>query len=186
MLAVEKKKKYTVDDYMMLEEGAPFQLINYDLIMSPSPIPFHQVISHRVELAIGNFLVNKNDKGFFVSAPMDVMFDEGNVVQPDILYIKEERVSEIVTETRIEGAPDIIVEILSPSTAIYDLRQKKDIYEKYGVKEYIVIDPVSRNADLYALQDNAYYLHQKVSENEQLASLILPGCSLDLSKIFDL
>jgi Uma2 family endonuclease len=185
MLAVEKKKKYTVDDYMMLEEGAPFQLINYDLIMSPSPIPLHQVISHRIELAIGIFLMNEKNKGFFVSAPMDVRFDNGNIFQPDILYINKERVSEIVTDTRIEGAPDIIIEILSSSTAIYDLRQKKDTYEKYGVKEYIVIDPVSRNADLYALKHGVYYLDQKANETEELASLILPGCTLDLNKIFN-
>src|ERR1700744_4302857 len=132
MLTIEKKKKYTIDDYMMLEEGAPFQLINNDLIMSPSPIPLHQLISHRIILALGTFLELKNDKGFLVSAPMDVKFDEGNVLQPDILYINEGRTSELIKDI-IEGAPDLIIEILSPSTAIYDLRQKKDIYEKYGV-----------------------------------------------------
>ena len=69
---------------------------------------------------------------------------------------------------RIEGAPDLIIEILSPSNAYYDLRQKKDIYEKYGVKEYIIIDPVQQNADLYALKDNKYYMHQKAESNEKL------------------
>jgi len=184
MLAVEKKKKYTIDDYMMLEEGAPFQLINYDLIMSPSTVPLHQVISRRIFTTISNFLEEKNDHGFLVCAPMDVKFDEGNVMQPDILYIGEERISELVTDIRIEGAPDIIIEILSPSTAIYDLRQKKDIYEKYGVKEYIIIDPVSQNADLHALRDGVYYLHQKAQENEFLNSIILPGFSINLSKLF--
>ncbi|MFI5138262.1 MAG: Uma2 family endonuclease, partial [Sphingobacteriales bacterium] len=169
MLTVEKKKKYTADDYMMLEEGAPFQLINYDLIMSPSPIPLHQVISRRIVSAISYFLGDKIDDGFLVYAPMDVKLDEGNVLQPDILYVMAERKAQIVKE-RIEGAPDLVVEILSPSNAYYDLRQKKNIYEKYGVKEYIIIDPIEQSADLYALKDGAYYLHQKAQSNEHLNS----------------
>jgi Uma2 family endonuclease len=114
---------------------------------------------------------------------MDVKFDSGNVLQPDILFIVEERKSELVKD-RVEGAPDLIIEILSPSNAYYDLRQKKDVYEKYGVKEYIIIDPVQENADLYALKDGAYYLHQKAQKTEILNSLLLPGFGLELSKLF--
>ena len=168
---------------MMLEEGAPFQLINYDLIMSPSPIPLHQVISRRITQAMSNFLDNKNDNGFLVYAPMDVKLDEGNVLQPDILYITEERKGELVKE-RIEGAPDLVIEILSPSNAYYDLRQKKDIYEKYGVKEYIIIDPIAQNADLYVLRDGVYNLHQKAQKSEHLNSVLLPGFSIDLAMLF--
>jgi Uma2 family endonuclease len=183
MLAAEKKKKYTVDDYMMLEEGAPFQLINYDLIRSPSPVPLHQLISVRLVRAISNFLDSKNDEGFFVNAPMDVKFDDGNVLQPDILYISGQRKNDLIKD-HIEGAPDFVIEILSPTNAYYDLRQKKDIYEKYGVKEYIIIDPVAQNADLYALKDGVYYLHQKVQKDEQLNSIVIPGLILDLTMIF--
>ncbi len=183
MLTAEKKKKYTVEDYMMLEEGAPFQLINYDLIMSPSPTADHQTISIRFGQILLNFLDSTDNNGFVVSAPMDVKFDDGNILQPDLLYIAEERKADLVKD-RIIGAPDLVVEILSPSNAYYDLRQKKDIYEKYGVKEYIIIDPIQMNADLYALKDGSYYLHQKAQKNESLNSLILPGLSFDLSRLF--
>jgi Uma2 family endonuclease len=183
MLTSEKKNKYTVDDYMLLEEDAPFQLINYDLIMSPSPIPLHQVISARIVQALYNFLDKKNNNGFLVSAPMDVKFDEGNVLQPDILYISAERREEIIKEY-IEGAPDLVVEILSPSNAYYDLRLKKDVYEKYGVKEYIIIDPIAQNADLYVLKGPVYYLHQKAVKTETLNSVLLPGFSIELGKLF--
>ena len=183
MLPVEKKKKYTFDDYMQLEEGAPFQLINYDLIMSPSPIPLHQLISLRIVSIIANFLDDKNNNGFFVAAPMDVKFDDGNVVQPDIIYIEEERKAELIKNI-IEGAPDLIIEILSPSNAYYDLRQKKDLYEKYGVQEYIIIDPIAQNAELYAIKDGVYYLHQRAQKEEQLNSLILPGLSLSMERVF--
>jgi Uma2 family endonuclease len=182
MLTAEKKK-YTVDEYLLLEEGAPFQLINYDLVISPSPIPFHQLISARIIQAVSNFLDSKNDEGFLVSAPMDVKFDDGNVFQPDVLYIAAGRKAELIKD-RIEGAPDLVIEILSPSNGYYDLRQKKSIYEKYGVKEYIIIDPIAQNADLYFLKDGLYTLHQKAEKNEKLFSLILDGLSFDLSKLF--
>jgi Uma2 family endonuclease len=182
MLTAEKKK-YTVDDYLLLEEGAPFQLINYDLILSISPVPFHQLMSARIIHLLSNFLENKNDGGWVVSAPMDVMFDDGNVFQPDIIYIAAERKAALIKKC-IHGAPDLIVEILSLSSAYYDLRQKKDIYEKFGVKEYIIIDPIAQNADLYCLKDGLYTLHQKAKKNELLNSLILDGLSFDLSKLF--
>lgn len=183
MLTIEKKKKYTVEDYMLLEEGAPFQLINYDLVTSPSPLFTHQQIQFVLSETIVLYNIKIGRKGQWVYAPMDVKFDEGNVFQPDVLYIAEERKAEIVKE-RVEGAPDLVIEILSPSTGYYDLRQKKDIYEKYGVKEYIVIDPIGLVAELYAIKDGAYYLHQKAQKNEQLNSILLPGFSIDLSKLF--
>lgn len=183
MLAVEKKKKYTIEDYNLLEEGAPFQLINNDLIISPSPNPLHQIISARLLQSLLNFLDSTNDDGFLVSAPMDVRLDDDNVFQPDLLYIAQQRKEELIKD-RIEGAPDLIIEILSPSNAYYDLRQKKDIYEKYGVKEYIIIDPVQENADLHVLKDGAYILHQKAQKTESLNSVLLQGFSIELSKLF--
>jgi Uma2 family endonuclease len=182
MLTVEKKKKYTADDYMMLEEGAPFQLINNELIMSPSPNSFHQAIAVRLSQSILNFL-DGIDKEGYVAQSMDVVFDVDNVFQPDVLYVCEERVDAIVEE-RVEGAPDLAIEILSPSNAYYDLRQKKEIYEKYGVKEYIIIDPILKNAELFILKEGTYSLHQKAQKNEFLNSTVLPGFSLDLSKLF--
>jgi Uma2 family endonuclease len=183
MLTVEKKKKYTIEDYNLLDEGAPFQLINNDLIMSPSPNPLHQIISGRLLQALLNFLDSIDDDGFVVSAPMDVKLNEDNIFQPDLLYIKADRKADLIKD-RIEGAPDLIIEILSPSNAYYDLRQKKDIYEKYGVKEYIIIDPVQENADLYLLKDGAFILNQKVQKTESLNSILLPGFSIELSKLF--
>lgn len=182
MLTAEKKK-YTAEDYMMLEEGAPFQLINYDLIMSPSPTPFHQSICLRISAMLLSFLDGTNNKGIVLPAPMDVKFDNGNVLQPDVLYISAERKADLVKD-RIEGAPDLVIEILSPSNAYYDLRQKKDIYQKYGVKEYIIVDPIAFTFESYTLRDNVYQLHQKAEKSETLDSVLLPGLSFDLSKIF--
>ncbi len=85
----------------------------------------------------------------------------------------------------IEGAPDLVIEILSPSNAYYDLRQKKDIYQKYGVKEYIIVDPIAFNCELYVLKDGTYQIDQKKEKTEILHSLLLPGLSFDLNKLFN-
>jgi Uma2 family endonuclease len=183
-MLIADKKKYTVEDYMMLEEGAPFQLINYDLVMSPSPLPIHQEILFALSEVIVFYHVKHGRKGKWYYAPQDVKFDEGNVLQPDIFFITEERKAELIKD-RIEGAPDLIIEILSPSNAYYDLRQKKDIYEKYCVKEYIIIDPLQKNADLYILQDGAFVLHQKAQLTEMLKSVLLPGFDIEVSKLFE-
>ena len=183
MLTVEKKKQYTADDYSLLEEGAPFQLISYDLIMSPSPFALHQQTLFALSEIIVLYNIKQGRKGQWMYAPMDVRFDEGNILQPDIFYIAAERKNEIIKD-RIEGAPDLIIEILSPSNAYYDLRQKKDIYEQYGVKEYIIIDPIQQNADLYALKDGVYELKQKAKQKQALNSSLLPGLSFNLVDIF--
>ena len=168
---------------MLQEEGAPFQLINYELIMSPSPVSIHQLISGKLIQLILNFIDNTNNGGAAFTAPMDVKFNEGNIFQPDILYIAANRKNEILKE-RIEGAPDLIIEILSPSNAYYDLREKKNIYEKYGVREYIIIDPHQQDAELYILKEGLFYLHQQAKKQGKLNSLVLPGLSFDLIKIF--
>lgn len=181
-MQISEKKKYTDEDYMMLEEGAPFQLINYDLIMSPSPNPFHQAIVTRLCQIMLN-LLDTYAPNSYLGTDVDVKFDDGNVFRPDIVYISEARKKEILTD-RIIGAPDMLIEILSPSNAYYDLRYKKDTYEKFGVKEYIIIDPFAETAELYSLAGNAYIMHQKVQKTEVLNSVLLTGLQFDLKKIF--
>ncbi|WP_462266491.1 Uma2 family endonuclease [Mucilaginibacter sp.] len=182
MLATEQKK-YTVADYEMLEQGAPFQLINYDLIMSPSPSLQHQEILYELSEAIVLHNVKYGRLGKWLYAPMDVYLNDGNAYQPDVFFIKTERLS-IIENGKINGSPDLIVEILSPSNAYYDLRQKKDIYEQFGVQEYIIIDPMAQSAEVYRLQNGAYQLTQKAKLQGALNSQVLPGFQLELSKLF--
>jgi len=183
-MLTETKNKYTEKDYMLLEEGAPFQLINYDLIMSPAPTLYHQIISRNLTKIFLSCLEKTNDKGLFVYAPVDIFFNDGNVFQPDLLYISKGRKAEIVKD-RIEGAPDLVIEILSPSNGYYDLRQKKDIYEKYGVAEYIIVDPLQQSAEVHVLKNNAFFIDQKVKFPGSFHSLILEGFSVDLKELFE-
>ncbi|MBW8049230.1 MAG: Uma2 family endonuclease [Cytophagales bacterium] len=135
------QKHYTVEDYRQLEEGDPHQLINGALIAlgEPAPTYGHQGIVADILTQIRIFLKD-NPIGEVRCAPIDVYFDENNVLQPDIVFVSNQR-SDIVRDDGIHGAPDMVIEILSPSTAYYDIKIKKRIYEKYGVQEFWSIDP---------------------------------------------
>ena len=132
-------QKHTVEDYLKLEEGAPFELINGMLVEEPSPSYGHQARLRDVFNQIFNSL-KSSAIGETLCAPMDVYLDEYNVYQPDIIYISNER-KHIIREDGIHGVPDLIIEFLSPSTAYYDIKEKKRVYEKYGVMEYWIINP---------------------------------------------
>ncbi len=132
-------KKHTVKDYKKLNEGAPYELINGMLVEEPSPTYGHQAKLRDIFNQIFNYL-KENSLGETLCAPLDVYFDEENVFQPDIVFVSNIR-KHIIHEDGIHGSPDLIIEILSPATAFYDLNEKKRNYEKYGVKEYWVIDP---------------------------------------------
>ena len=182
-MQLAEKKKYTEKDYMLLEEGAPFQLINGDLIMSPSPLFLHQLIVGKLYNLISNFIDQTQSGGLIVLSPMDVHLDEENIFQPDLLFISENRKVELIKE-RIAGAPDLVIEILSPSTAYYDLKQKKDIYERFGVKEYLIIDPVRQDAEVYELINERFELTQKEKETGIIALQTLTGLQIELQKLF--
>lgn len=187
MLLGEKKKRYTIEDYMALREGGNYQLIENDLVLWNSPEPssqvVHQIVSGRVFIDLVSFLNQSGNKGIIMYAPIDVRFDDGYTYQPDIVYVSEKR-KKIIKSSEVNGAPDMIIEILSVSSAYVDLREKKDIYEKHGVKEYIIIDPIKENAELYAFENNVYQLKQKALKPQQLPSLIIPGFSFDLGRLF--
>jgi hypothetical protein len=118
-LPIPKKERYTYADYAELPESAPYELIAGSLVMVPSPTFQHQQVSLRLSAALFHY-VEAHESGTVVTAPMDVMLEEDTTVQPDLVYIAHAR-REIIGEQRIEGAPDLIAEILSPSTAHRDV-----------------------------------------------------------------
>jgi Uma2 family endonuclease len=139
--------KYTAKDYFKLPEGSPYQLIEGELIMTPSPLTEHQIISKNLELLI--FIhVKKYNLGLALNAPIDVYLDNKNAYQPDIIFISNKN-KDIIKKTGIDGSPDLVVEILSQSNAYYDKKVKKEVYERKGVLEYIIIDPKAKNINIF-------------------------------------
>ena len=182
--AVLKVKKgfYTYEDYSKLPEGAPYQLIGGKLVMTPAPIPYHQEVSAKLEFKIYEY-IQKNKLGKMYHSPIDVYFEETEVYQPDIIFISKKRL-DIVKENKIEGAPDLVIEILSPTTAYYDLKHKKFIYGKHGVKEYWVVDIIDKTVDIYENRGNEFILIESVKGDGKIKSKVISGFELELSEIF--
>lgn len=177
-----EKKKYTYEDYLKIPDDVRYELIEGDLLMTPSPVPGHQRISGRLEFELRKFVAEDN-RGEVFDAPCDVYLDNENVVQPDILFISKERLS-IVGEKNIQGPPDLVIEILSESTAYRDLIQKKKLYARFGVREYWIVIPEEESIEIYLLRDNVFTLHKVFGKGDTLESLFLKGLKIDLQRIF--
>ncbi|MBP7864520.1 MAG: Uma2 family endonuclease [Acidobacteria bacterium] len=119
-------RRMALDEFLALPEGTPGQLLGGEVVMTPAPTPYHQVVSRRLEFALLRF-VEDNGSGQVFDSPLDVFLSDGDVLQPDLLFIARERES-IIGPARVEGAPDLVVEILSPGSAYDDLRRKYRIY----------------------------------------------------------
>ncbi len=176
MKTLEKK---TVADYEALPEGSPYQLIEGELVMSPAPAPDHQVVSGNIYLLLRMAV---RGKGVVLYSPLDVYLDLENAYQPDIVVILKGSKAKI-TRKGVYGPPDVVVEILSPSTAYYDLRVKKKVYERAGVREYWIVDPMERSLEIYTNSEEGFKLTSRVVEKGKVFSKVL-DIDLDLEEVF--
>jgi len=171
--------KKTIKDYMELPEGTPYQLIEGELIMSPAPGYSHQN-------TLGNLFIilrTRLKDAQVILSPIDVYLDEENAYQPDIVVVlKDSRAR--VEERGIFGAPDVVVEILSPSTAYYDLTEKKDVYERVGVKEYWIVDPKRKTFEIYSNSEEGFKLTSQAKKDGKVRSELL-GLEIDLKEVFE-
>ena len=178
-----QRRLYTYDDYLTLpDDGRRYEIIEGELFMSPAPRLSHQDISRNIEFALLKF-VQRNHLGVVYYAPVDVLFSEVNVVQPDLVFVSTSN-RQILTEANIQGAPDLIIEILSPATAATDRGAKKRLYERYGVKEYWLVDPDSETVEIYTLRAGRYELAQRAEKTGTVHSVLLSGFSMEVADIF--
>jgi len=177
-----EKERYTYDDYVRLPEGAPYQLINGSLVMSPAPALQHQRIVRFLFRALDTHASAHGDVLF---APVDVKLSDTDVVQPDLLFVAQERL-DIIGEQVIDGAPDLVMEVLSPSTAHHDLTTKKRLYEMHGVHEYWVVDPKSRTVEIHTRTDAGFTQHQRRVDSGTATSALVEGLAVELDSLFAL
>lgn len=179
---IDRSKEWTLDDYLMLGEmNTPCQLINGELIMSPSPTPLHQRIARKLFNLLDGSSSNIGEVFF---APMDLYIDDKNVFQPDLIYISREN-KNIITHRAIEGVPDLVVEIISPSNTFSDRYTKKKVYQKIGVKEYWIVDPANRTLEIYlSNQADPDVPHLYVVEEGRVTSTVLVSLEFNLKSIF--
>ena len=173
----------TVENYKILPETGPrYQLIEGDLYMAPAPNRYHQDISRNLEYILLDYLED-HPIGKLYDAPFDVYLDEYNVFQPDILVVLNERLS-ILTDAGAEGAPDFVVEILSPKTARLDRDNKRRVYATSGVRELWIIAPESRTIEVYLLGQDAANPAAIYRESDTFESALFPGLQFKGPAIF--
>ncbi|HBA71062.1 MAG: hypothetical protein A2X82_13515 [Geobacteraceae bacterium GWC2_55_20] len=176
------KEPYTYQQYQQNQSDERMEIIDGEVYaMSPSPSVKHQ----KIVLAFGNIMY-----GFFKGkectpfiAPMDVVLDDINVVEPDVFVVCDRSK---ITEANIKGAPDLIVEVLSPSTSLKDRREKKWLYGQHGVKEYIIVSPMDETAERFFLKPDGTYGESDIfGWHESFAPRIFPDLIFDLRIVFE-
>jgi Uma2 family endonuclease len=165
-----KPPRTAFEVFQMLPEGTLAEVIENQLFMAPAPTPDHQETSGNLFIEISLF-VKKNKLGKVYISPIDLYLDEySNVVQPDLLFISKSN-SLVIDKKGLRGVPNLIIEVLSPGNKNYDSVKKKKLYEKFGVKEYWMVDPETRIATGFLLKNGAY-ANQRESTG-QIKSIVL-------------
>lgn len=182
MIKTLTKVKFTYQDYLHMSEDRRYELIEGEFFMVPPPNEYHQRISRELEYALLGY-VKKNKSGFVYYAPFDVVFSDEDVVQPDIIYVSKER-KNIITKDNIQGAPDLIVEIVSPKTGYRDRKIKRKLYFKHGVKEFWIVDPVKQTVEVLTHTKNDYKTKNVYPVDAILYSPLLKGFEIDLNLVF--
>ena len=177
----DTRLRFTYRDYLLLPEGDRRELIEGDFFITPVPNIRHQVISRNLGIRLWEF-IRSNALGEILWAPMDVVLSQESVVQPDILFVSHER-RDIITEANVSGAPDLVVEILSPGTAGRDRELKLTLYAGHGVREYWIVDPGDETVEVMELGPGGP-LDVRRYDAGSVESRLLPGLSVTLDDIF--
>ncbi len=174
----------TLSDYEQLPEGSSYELIAGGLIQEPAPVPYHQLIALELSFAILTYIKRRNNNpGRLYIAPVDVVLSGYDVVQPDLVFIASGSVA-VVGSKRIEGPPDLVVEILSPSNASTDLWDKRLLYERTGVREYWIVDPERRRVEAYENREGTFVRFSAAEGRGKVFSNVLNGFELEITEVF--
>lgn len=174
------EKLFTYEDYLKLDDTQDYEVIGGELILVPKPMPYHQEVVGRLITELNIFL-RQNHLGK-VYSDVDVVL--GNqVVSPDLIFISKDRLS-IITDMNIQGSPDLVVEVLSPSTQKYDRKQKSQLYHAYGIKEYWIVDPTLHLVEVFIAGMNEWNRAGVYDEGDVLVSPLLTGLQIELKNVF--
>lgn len=177
--------QWSYDDYARLpDDGWKYEVIRGELHMSPAPSTRHQIAIGNIHVEMSLFL-RQTDAGQAIFSPVDVILPGGlgTPVQPDILFVSKSNL-DIIKETHIEGVPDLVVEVLSPSNWVDDRRTKFTVYAEAGVAEYWIVDPKTATVEVYRLVDERYELIEKYGAGDTVSSLVLAGFSISVAEVF--
>ena len=180
-LAEQPPRRWTYEEYARLDDERRYEIIDGELLMAPAPDYWHQDWSRKLFRRLDRHVMD-GKLGEVLYAPFDVILDAENVIQPDLLFIAKANLS--ILQTRgVFGTPNLLVELISPSSVRRDRYVKKGLYARFGVKEYWIVDTANKALEIWKLQNRQFELHCMVEEKGKVTSLVLPGFEFDLSEI---
>lgn len=186
METLAEKMTYAAFREMDIPEGdtSIYELIHGEIVKRASPNTPHQRVSMKLIRQLDRYNEAKNIGEIF-HAPYDVYFDEENAgIQPDLVFVTNERRSIVRENNGMVGAPDLVVEIISKGTMDKDRVLKKDLYEQFGVREYWIVDPRNRSIEVYALENGRYRLFSFAAEEGKIQSSVLPAFEMEVNLVF--
>lgn len=172
--------KLTYEHYTQFpDDGMRHEIIDGIHYMNAAPVPYHQKLSRRIQFELYS-AIELTNLGEVMNAPIDVQFSNHDVVQPDIVVVLND--NKIITQTKIKGTPNLIIEVLSPSTSGRDEGLKKELYEQNGVPEYWVVDPDEKAVRKFLLDGGNYSEAQRHTDSITFDGL--PDISVDLTQVW--
>ena len=175
--------KSTYEDYRTAPPDTRHELLDGDLLMVPAPNLKHQRVQRRLGQRLSQF-IDERELGEFFFAPCDVVLSDTDVVQPDLLFVSRERQHLLSGGENVRGAPDLVVEILSPATADRDRGYKRALYGNHGVAEYWLIDPTAETIAIHRQRAGTLALMHTLGRDETLRSPLFGGLELRLDDVF--
>ena len=160
-----------------------YELFDGEIMKRSAPSLIHQRISRKL-LGKMDAYIEEKKLGEIFSAPVDLNLDEHNAFQPDLAFISKERSFLIEDDDYIKGAPDLVVEIISPGTVKKDRVIKKNLCERFAIREYWLVDPLNKGIEIYIMQEDKYVLHDLQEINGKISSTVLTGFEMELGHIF--
>ena len=179
---IEKSpKRWTYEEYYKLEDDQRYEIMDGQLLMVPAPDTWHQDWLNTLNIFLTHYVRTKKLGRLFI-APVDVVLDDENTVQPDLVFVAAKNLG-IIQRRAIFGTPDLLVEFISPSSERRDRYEKMQLYARFGVKEYWIGDAANHSLEILTLTKGQYELRCSSAETGKLSSLVLTGLKFHLSEI---
>ena len=175
--------KLTYEDYCAAPADERYELLDGQLIMVPAPNIKHQDVQFRLALELGKWII-EHGLGRAFNPPCDVVLSDHDTVQPDFMFVSREREHLMRDGQKVQGAPDLVVEVLSPSSAKQDRGAKRALYGKHGVTEYWLVDPVAETVEIHRQRGGVLAAADTFSRGQTLRSPLLAGLELRLDDVF--
>ena len=186
MQDVQPRRGYA-DLLSMPDDERRYEIHGGELVMVPAPIMRHQFAALEIVTVLNDY--RRRSGGLAVPAPFDVVFDEHDVLQPDVVFFRAERLHLLDPDGPARAAPDLVVEVLSASTAQLDRGRKMRTFARYAVPEYWIVDPLRRRIEVHVLDRDAggaYRRAQAAAPGDTVRSVVLPGLTFDAARVFAL